>query len=79
MIHSVPRLIEFISSIMTLEPGDLILTGTPKGVGPLCAGDHVTAGVVGHAEHDPMSIWSSWSLYVEAEHGMRLPAWGFLG
>ena len=33
MIHSVPQLLIYISSIMTLEPGDLILTGTPKGVG----------------------------------------------
>jgi acylpyruvate hydrolase len=48
MIHSVPSLICFISSIMTLEPGDLILTGTPSGVGPLVAGDRVQAGVDGH-------------------------------
>lgn len=50
MIHSVPSLIVYISSIMTLEPGDLILTGTPAGVGPLVAGDRVVAGVKGHAE-----------------------------
>ena len=50
MIHSVPRLIMFISSVMTLEPGDLILTGTPKGVGPVLAGDRITAGITGHAD-----------------------------
>ena len=33
LIHSVPALIEFISQAITLEPGDLICTGTPSGVG----------------------------------------------
>ncbi|KAF9462720.1 mitochondrial protein [Collybia nuda] len=41
MIFRIPRLIEHISSIMTLEEGDLILTGTPSGVGPVVAGDKV--------------------------------------
>ena len=35
---------------MTLEPGDLIVTGTPEGVGKLVAGDRITAGVVGYAD-----------------------------
>jgi len=39
MIRSVPELIEFISMIMTLEPGDLIWTGTPKGISHVYAGD----------------------------------------
>ncbi len=39
MLHNVPKLISFLSGIMTLQPGDLILTGTPKGVGPMKAGD----------------------------------------
>ncbi|KAJ3928135.1 MAG: hypothetical protein NXY57DRAFT_1022695 [Lentinula lateritia] len=39
MIFRIPRLIEHISSIMTLEEGDLVLTGTPAGVGPINAGD----------------------------------------
>lgn len=39
MVFSVPNLVAFISSVMTLEPGDLIFTGTPAGVGPLKAGD----------------------------------------
>jgi 2-keto-4-pentenoate hydratase/2-oxohepta-3-ene-1,7-dioic acid hydratase in catechol pathway len=38
MIFSIPQLLAFISSVMTLEPGDLICTGTPAGVGPLQAG-----------------------------------------
>ena len=50
MIHSVEKLICYVSSIMTLEPGDLLLTGTPKGVGRLAAGDRVTAGVAGKVE-----------------------------
>lgn len=39
MVFSIPRLIAAISAVMTLEPGDVILTGTPSGVGPLHAGD----------------------------------------
>ncbi len=39
MIFSIPVLIEYISGVMTLEPGDLILTGTPEGVGKLAPGD----------------------------------------
>ncbi|KAJ8092428.1 hypothetical protein PM082_023681 [Marasmius tenuissimus] len=41
MISRIPRLLEHISSIMTLEEGDLILTGTPSGVGPISEGDKV--------------------------------------
>ena len=47
MLFSVPQLIAFISSIMTLEPGDVILTGTPGGVGPLTAGDQVVVEIEG--------------------------------
>ncbi|KAF9065474.1 hypothetical protein BDP27DRAFT_1393568 [Rhodocollybia butyracea] len=45
MIFRIPRLIEHISSIMALEEGDLVLTGTPSGVGPLVAGDQVECGL----------------------------------
>jgi len=41
MIFRIPRLIEHVSSIMSLEAGDLILTGTPAGVGPIVSGDFV--------------------------------------
>ena len=44
---SVPQLIAFITSVMTLEPGDVILTGTPAGVGPLNAGDEVEVEIEG--------------------------------
>jgi 2-keto-4-pentenoate hydratase/2-oxohepta-3-ene-1,7-dioic acid hydratase in catechol pathway len=43
MIYSVERIIEFISSIMTLEPGDLIMTGTPEGVGEISKYDIIEA------------------------------------
>jgi 5-oxopent-3-ene-1,2,5-tricarboxylate decarboxylase/2-hydroxyhepta-2,4-diene-1,7-dioate isomerase len=39
MIRSIPELIEFISMVMTLEPGDMIWTGTPKGISHVYAGD----------------------------------------
>ena len=35
MVFSIPLLLAYISGIMTLEPGDLVATGTPAGVGPL--------------------------------------------
>jgi 2-keto-4-pentenoate hydratase/2-oxohepta-3-ene-1,7-dioic acid hydratase in catechol pathway len=43
MIYSVEKIIEFISEIMTLERGDLILTGTPEGVGEIKEGDIIEA------------------------------------
>ncbi len=43
MIYSIERIISFISEIMTLEPGDLILTGTPEGVGEIKEGDVLEA------------------------------------
>lgn len=39
MIFSLPYLIAYISQYFTLKPGDLILTGTPEGVGPVKSGD----------------------------------------
>lgn len=47
MVFSTRQLIAYISSVMTLEPGDAIFTGTPAGVGPLLAGDVVEASVEG--------------------------------
>jgi 2-keto-4-pentenoate hydratase/2-oxohepta-3-ene-1,7-dioic acid hydratase in catechol pathway len=47
MVFAIPMLITFISSIMTLEPGDLIATGTPAGVGRLAPGDHVEVEIQG--------------------------------
>ncbi len=47
MVFDVPALVSFVSGAMTLEPGDVILTGTPPGVGRLNAGDTVVIGVEG--------------------------------
>lgn len=47
MIFSVPELVEFISNIMTLNPGDIIATGTPPGVGSINVGDTVEAKIEG--------------------------------
>lgn len=47
MVFSVPQLITFISGIMTLEVGDILLTGTPAGVGKLEAGDMVQVEIEG--------------------------------
>ena len=47
LIFDVPRLIEFASSFYTLQPGDVIMTGTPEGVGPVVPGDWIEAGVQG--------------------------------
>jgi 2-keto-4-pentenoate hydratase/2-oxohepta-3-ene-1,7-dioic acid hydratase in catechol pathway len=50
LIFAVDHLISFISSVMTLLPGDIIATGTPSGIGPLKAGDTVTIRVEGVGE-----------------------------
>ncbi|CAN0855706.1 Probable acylpyruvase FAHD1, mitochondrial [Linum grandiflorum] len=47
MMFKIPFLISYISSIMTLLEGDVILTGTPPGVSPVKAGQKVTAGITG--------------------------------
>jgi 2-keto-4-pentenoate hydratase/2-oxohepta-3-ene-1,7-dioic acid hydratase in catechol pathway len=47
MIFPVARLISFMSRVMTLEPQDLIITGTPEGVGRMQDGDRVEAGIEG--------------------------------
>ena len=47
MVFSIPVLIEHITRFMTLEPGDLIATGTPSGIGPLSDGDEVVIEVAG--------------------------------
>jgi 2-keto-4-pentenoate hydratase/2-oxohepta-3-ene-1,7-dioic acid hydratase in catechol pathway len=46
-IFSIPTLLSFITAAFTLEPGDVILTGTPSGVGPLAPGDQVEVSIAG--------------------------------
>ncbi len=47
MVYSIPQLIAFSSSVMTLEAGDILLTGTPAGVGRLEYGDEVEITIEG--------------------------------
>jgi 2-keto-4-pentenoate hydratase/2-oxohepta-3-ene-1,7-dioic acid hydratase in catechol pathway len=47
LVHDIPTLIAHISAMMTLLPGDVILTGTPAGVGPMQVGDEVEVAVEG--------------------------------
>ncbi|MEI6590429.1 MAG: fumarylacetoacetate hydrolase family protein [Actinomycetes bacterium] len=50
MVHSVPKIIEHVTAFMTLFPGDVILTGTPAGIGQLIAGETVTCSIEGIGE-----------------------------
>jgi 2-keto-4-pentenoate hydratase/2-oxohepta-3-ene-1,7-dioic acid hydratase in catechol pathway len=47
MHFSIPELLSYISGVMTLEPGDLVATGTPAGVGALAPGDVVEVEIPG--------------------------------
>ena len=47
LVWSVPEQIAHLSRLYALQPGDLIFTGTPAGVGPVKPGDHITGGVAG--------------------------------
>ena len=50
MIFKVPEIINFVSRVMTLLPGDVILTGTPAGIGPMVAGGTATMSIEGLGE-----------------------------
>jgi 2-keto-4-pentenoate hydratase/2-oxohepta-3-ene-1,7-dioic acid hydratase in catechol pathway len=47
LIHDVPTLVSYVTAVMTMLPGDVLLTGTPAGVGPLVAGDAVSVSIEG--------------------------------
>ena len=47
MVFSIPMLLSYVSHVMTLEPGDVVATGTPSGVGPLADGDIVEVEIDG--------------------------------
>ena len=47
LVHKIPELVEFVSGVMTLLPGDVILTGTPEGVGPIEGGQSVSITIEG--------------------------------
>lgn len=47
LLHDIPAIVEWVSAVMTLLPGDVILTGTPGGVGPIVAGQTVAVEIEG--------------------------------
>jgi 2-keto-4-pentenoate hydratase/2-oxohepta-3-ene-1,7-dioic acid hydratase in catechol pathway len=47
LIFGIERLVSFISHVMTLQPGDLIITGTPAGIGPMRPGDEIEVRIEG--------------------------------
>jgi 2-keto-4-pentenoate hydratase/2-oxohepta-3-ene-1,7-dioic acid hydratase in catechol pathway len=47
MVFDIPAILAYVSAVMTLEPGDLVLTGTPEGVGTLAPGDVVEVEIAG--------------------------------
>ncbi|WP_072687509.1 fumarylacetoacetate hydrolase family protein [Rhodococcus marinonascens] len=47
LLHDIPKIIEWVSAVMTLLPGDVILTGTPEGVGPIVDGQSVSVTLGG--------------------------------
>ena len=50
MIFDIPTIVNFVTSVMTLLPGDIILTGTPAGVGPMVVGGKVSVAIEGLCE-----------------------------
>jgi 2-keto-4-pentenoate hydratase/2-oxohepta-3-ene-1,7-dioic acid hydratase in catechol pathway len=50
MVFGIPKIISFVTSVMTLLPGDLILTGTPAGIGPLMPGKRISLAIEGIGE-----------------------------
>ena len=59
LIFSVPYLVRFVSNVMTLNPGDVITTGTPAGIGPMVPGDKVDVQIegIGTLSNTVMKIW----------------------
>jgi acylpyruvate hydrolase len=56
MLFQIPRILSDISKVMTLEKGDIVITGTPKGVGPVVPGDVMTAGLKVDGKELPESV-----------------------
>jgi 2-keto-4-pentenoate hydratase/2-oxohepta-3-ene-1,7-dioic acid hydratase in catechol pathway len=55
MVFSIPMLLAYISRVMTLEPGDVVATGTPAGVGKILTGDEVEVEVNGSVVRNPVT------------------------
>ena len=67
MLFSVPQLISVVSKVHTLEEGDLLLTGTPAGVGPVAAGDSIEVGI------EELATTASFSIIQEAASTRHAP------
>jgi 2-keto-4-pentenoate hydratase/2-oxohepta-3-ene-1,7-dioic acid hydratase in catechol pathway len=59
LIFSIPFLLRFVSNVMTLNPGDIITTGTPAGIGPMVPGDRVDVQIdgIGTLSNTVMKVW----------------------
>jgi 2-keto-4-pentenoate hydratase/2-oxohepta-3-ene-1,7-dioic acid hydratase in catechol pathway len=56
-VFSIPDVLAYISTVMTLETGDLVLTGSPAGVGKLSPGDEVEVEVLGYSRvRNPVTL-----------------------
>jgi 2-keto-4-pentenoate hydratase/2-oxohepta-3-ene-1,7-dioic acid hydratase in catechol pathway len=66
MVFGVPELLAYVTAVMTLEPGDVLMTGTPSGVSPLYAGDTVAVAVSG------IGILSNPVLQAQPASGVRV-------
>ncbi len=76
MAFSVPEIVAFVSGIMTLFPGDIIITGTPAGMGPMSVGDTVEVKIEGigtlrNTVVDPDDGLESKQEQGEAEHDIH--------
>ncbi len=56
LIFSIPTLIAYLSQLMTFEPGDILFTGTPEGVGPVAAGDRLEATLFDASQNTLVSL-----------------------
>ena len=65
MIFQIPTLIEYISKYMTLNEGDMVLTGTPSGVGPVQPGDYIY-GQINQGIFEELA-----SIYIKVERSMN--------
>ena len=75
MVFDIPALVAHISSVMTLLPGDLILTGTPAGVGPMQVDDEVEVSIAGlgtltNNHYSAVTLAPDGSAYVATLAGM---------
>ena len=62
MIWNVPESIAYLSGLFELQPGDIIFTGTPEGVGAVVKGDVITGGIEGWANCVQIVCWAPFHL-----------------